>query len=112
MAVYMMFWDGVGYGREDESSNPFFAATLPTFLKVFGGTMPSLKRRSLSSAIATTVPVNTTLGIRGLPQSGTGQAAIFTGVNAPKIVGKHFGPHPYTSLIPIIQEKNLFVQLE
>ena len=56
-------------------------------------------------------PVNTTLGVQGLPQSGTGQTAIFTGVNAPKKIGKHFGPYPYSTLVPIIKEKNVFVRL-
>ena len=112
MAVLMIFWDGVGYGREDASTNPFFSANLPTFTALFGGSMPSLKKRRLSSSLATTTPVNTTLGVEGLPQSGTGQTAIFTGVNAPKKIGKHFGPHPFTTLLPIIKERNVFVELE
>jgi hypothetical protein len=112
MAVLMIFWDGVGYGRQDASSNPFFSAKLPTFTALFGGSMPSLKMRRLSSSLATTTPVNTTLGVEGLPQSGTGQTAIFAGVNAPKKIGKHFGPHPFTTLIPIIKERNIFVELE
>ncbi len=112
MAVLMIFWDGVGYGREDASSNPFFLAKLPTFTALFGGSMPSLKKRRLTSSFATTTPVNTTLGVEGLPQSGTGQTAIFTGVNAPKKIGKHFGPHPFTTLVPIIKERNIFVELE
>ena len=112
MSVLMIFWDGVGYGREDASSNPFFSAKLPTFTHLFGGSLPSLTKRKLISSLATTTPVNTTLGVEGLPQSGTGQTAIFTGVNAPKKIGKHFGPHPFTTLVPIIKEKNIFVELE
>ena len=111
MAVLMIFWDGVGYGREDVSENPFFSATLPTFTALFGGSMLSLKKRRLASSLATTTPVNTTLGVEGLPQSGTGQTAIFTGINAPKKIGKHFGPHPFSTLVPIIKEKNIFAEL-
>ncbi len=48
------------------------------------------------------------MGVKGLPLSGTGQTSIFCGVNASKIVGKHFGPYPYSTLIPIIKEKNIF----
>jgi 2,3-bisphosphoglycerate-independent phosphoglycerate mutase len=48
------------------------------------------------------------MDIEGLPQSGTGQVSIFCGVNAPKFVGKHFGPFPYSTTIPIIAEKNIF----
>jgi 2,3-bisphosphoglycerate-independent phosphoglycerate mutase len=112
MAVLMIFWDGVGYGKEDPLVNPFFAAELPTFRTLFGGVLPSPRNRKIFSARASVTPVNTTLGVSGLPQSGTGQTAIFTGVNAPKKIGKHFGPHPYSTLVPIIKEKNIFVRLQ
>ena len=108
----MIFWDGVGYGQEDSSINPFFSGNLPTFKKIFDGSMPSLRKKRIFSSRASVTPVNTTLGVHGLPQSGTGQTAIFTGVNAPKKIGKHFGPYPYSTLIPIIKEKSIFVQLQ
>ena len=111
MCVYMIFWDGVGYGKEEPRINPFFAGNFPTFKRLFGGAMPSLKRKVIFSERASVTPVNTTLGIEGLPQSGTGQTAIFTGVNAPKFVGKHFGPYPYSSLVPIIKRYNIFNRL-
>ena len=52
------------------------------------------------------------MGVEGLPQSGTGQTSIFCGVNAPKIIGKHFGPYPYSTLKPVIDEKNIFTVLK
>ena len=107
----MIFWDGVGYGEEDPESNPFFSADLPTFRALFDGLMPSLRKRRIDSSMASMVPVNTTLGVAGLPQSGTGQTAIFTGANAPKLIGKHFGPHPFSTLVPVIREENIFVKL-
>ena len=107
----MIFWDGVGYGKEDPEVNPFFSAHLPVFGNLFDGILPSLRRRTLHSSSASMVPVNTTLGVAGLPQSGTGQTAIFTGVNAPKLIGKHFGPHPFSTLIPVIKEENVFIKL-
>ena len=111
MAFYFIFWDGVGYGKKNSVVNPFFSAKLPTLKKIFGGNLPSLSFKKYSSDIVSLSPVNVTLGIPGLPQSGTGQTAIMTGINASKFIGKHFGPHPYSSLIPIIKEKSLFVQL-
>lgn len=111
MGVMMIFWDGVGYGREDAASNPFFSAHLPAFASLFGGAMPSLRNKRINTSLSSTTPVNTTLGVAGLPQSGTGQTAIFTGVNAPKKIGKHFGPHPYSELLPIIRRKNIFSRL-
>jgi len=112
MAVLMIFWDGVGYGKEDSSINPFFAGNFPTFKKLFNGSIPSLRTRKIFSSRASVTPVNTTLGVPGLPQSGTGQTAIFAGVNAPRKIGKHFGPYPYSTLIPIIKEQNVFVRLQ
>jgi 2,3-bisphosphoglycerate-independent phosphoglycerate mutase len=112
MAFYFIFWDGVGYGKKDSEINPFFAAKLPTLQHLFAGNLPSLPFKRFSSDKVSLSPVNTTLRISGLPQSGTGQTAIITGMNASKFVGKHFGPHPYSTLIPIIKEKNLFNQLK
>jgi 2,3-bisphosphoglycerate-independent phosphoglycerate mutase len=112
MALYFIFWDGVGYGKKDSEINPFFSASLPTFRHLFAGNLPSLSFKKFSSETVSLSPVNTTLRIPGLPQSGTGQTAIMTGMNASKFVGKHFGPHPYSTLIPIIKEKNLFIQLQ
>jgi 2,3-bisphosphoglycerate-independent phosphoglycerate mutase len=43
-----------------------------------------------------------------LPQSGTGQVALFSGKNASKLIGKHFGPFPYSTTKPILQKKSLF----
>ncbi len=109
--VLMIFWDGVGYGKKDAATNPFFTAHLPTFTTLFDGEIPSLRDQKIYTKKAGVVPVNTTFGMKGLPQSGTGQAAIFTGVNASKIVGQHFGPYPHSSLHSTIREKNLFTQL-
>ncbi len=112
MRFYFIFWDGVGYGKKNPSVNPFFAAKLPTFQKLFGGNLPSISFKKYSSDIVSLSPVNATLRVSGLPQSGTGQTTIMTGVNASKMIGKHFGPHPYSTLVPVIKEKNLFAQLQ
>jgi hypothetical protein len=102
----MLFLDGVGIGRKDPAVNPLFAARLPALRSMLGGELPSLGHRRLSSGHADCIPLDATLGVDGLPQSGTGQTALFTGVNGARLIGKHFGPYPYSSLRPIIQEKN------
>jgi hypothetical protein len=108
----MIFWDGVGYGTRDPEVNPFFAAHLPALQALCGEELFSLQRRRAITKLAAVAPVNTTLGIPGLPQSGTGQTALFTGVNAARVVGSHFGPYPYSTLVPIIRQKNIFRRLE
>lgn len=103
----MIFIDGVGIGNKDYSSNPFFKYGFKTFEKFFGG-IPSLQNSKLETDNRFLFPVDACLGVEGLPQSGTGQTSIFCGVNAPRIIGQHFGPYPYSTLVPIIKEKNIF----
>lgn len=103
----MIFIDGVGIGREDLNSNPFFKYGFKTFEKYFGN-IPSLNNSYLEKENRFLFPVDACLGVDGLPQSGTGQTSIFCGVNAAKIIGKHFGPYPYSTLLPVLKEKNIF----
>lgn len=112
MSFYFIFWDGVGYGKKNPDINPFFSSKLPVFQKLFNGNIPSTAFKKYSSDRVSLSPVNATLRVSGLPQSGTGQTAIMTGMNASKLIGKHFGPHPYSSLVPIIKERSLFAQLQ
>jgi hypothetical protein len=109
--VLMLFLDGVGLGSPDASTNPFFAASLPALRSLFDGELPSLQHPTLKSKAAMLLPLDANFGVEGLPQSGTGQTALFTGINASKMIGKHFGPYPYSTLRPVISEKNLFRQL-
>jgi 2,3-bisphosphoglycerate-independent phosphoglycerate mutase len=112
MRVILLFLDGVGIGKRNPRTNPFFSANIPALKSLLGDTLPSLANRRFHSSAADLVPVNATLGIQGLPQSGTGQTAIFAGVNGAKIFGRHFGPYPPTVLRPIIESKNIFRQLK
>ena len=112
MHVLMLFLDGVGIGADDPSLNPFFCSSLPALRSLFHGELPSLNTSALQNSTASLISVDATLGVEGLPQSGTGQTALFTGVNAPQLIGKHFGPYPYSTLRPVIKEKNIFRQLK
>jgi hypothetical protein len=78
---------------------------------LFNGDFPSVHRRRFIERHAVAIPLDATLGVPGFPQSGTGQTALFTGVNGAQVAGKHFGPHPYSTLKPIIRQKNIFRQL-
>ncbi len=103
----MIFLDGVGIGDDNPLTNPFFKFGFKTFTEIFGE-IPSLKNQTLKRNGAFLFPVDARLGVEGFPQSGTGQTSIFCGMNAAKFVGKHFGPYPYSTLIPVIKEKNIF----
>ena len=106
--VLMVFLDGVGIGKKDELNNPFFKYGFKACENIFGK-IPSLENQSLTNGVHFLFPTDATLGVEGLPQSGTGQAALFCGFNAPKFVGKHFGPYPYSTTIPILQKESILV---
>ena len=109
--VVMLFLDGVGVGANNPLINPFFASPLPALQELCGGEMIHLRNARRGSSTASITPIGATLGTEGLPQSGTGQTALMTGVNAASFIGKHFGPYPYSSLHPVIDEKNIFRRL-
>lgn len=110
--VLMVFLDGVGVGRKDCHTNPFFMASLPTLKNFLDGEMFHLRDCHRSTSIMSLKSINATLGIPGLPQSGTGQASLLTGINAPRYIGKHFGPYLYSSLKPIVAVQSIFRKLK
>jgi 2,3-bisphosphoglycerate-independent phosphoglycerate mutase len=103
----MIFLDGVGIGEDDHNVNPFLKYGFKTFTELLGD-IPTLGNQYLKRDGYFLTPVDATLGVEGLPQSGTGQTSIFCGMNAAEYIGKHFGPYPYSTLIPVIKEKNIF----
>ncbi len=106
--VLMVFVDGFGIGKKDYSYNPFFKYGFKTFEKIFGH-IPSIENQTLSNNSHFLFPTDATLDVEGLPQSGTGQASLFCGFNAAKFVGKHYGPYPYSTTLPILKKKNILV---
>jgi 2,3-bisphosphoglycerate-independent phosphoglycerate mutase len=110
LRTIFLFLDGVGLGKTDPDVNPIFRARLPHLRSLLGGKLPHLGLRRIMAESAVAIPLNATLGVEGLPQSGTGQATLFTGVNASKLIGRHFGPYPTTDLKPLIEQSNIFRQ--
>jgi hypothetical protein len=104
----MIFLDGVGIGSTDPAVNPLFAATLPALRRILGNDLFSLHHCEIRTPHTSLLPLNATLGVAGLPQSGTGQTALFTGENAARLLGRHFGPFPYSTLRPLIAKNSIF----
>ena len=102
----MIFIDGVGIGKKDFKFNPFFKKGFNTFTSLFGS-CPSLENQLLVGANKYLFAVDANLGVKGLPQSGTGQASLFCGINVAKPAGRHYGPFPLTSTVQLIKEKHL-----
>ncbi|MFW6175591.1 MAG: alkaline phosphatase family protein, partial [Acidobacteriota bacterium] len=69
-----------------------------------GSSAPAGERGELRTHL---VPMDACLGVDGLPQSGTGQIALLTGRNAPRLFGGHFGPWPPVRLRGILERENL-----
>ena len=112
MRTIFLFLDGVGLGKTDPDINPMFRARLPHLRSLLRGKLPHLGLRRISADHAVAIPLNATLGVEGLPQSGTGQATLFTGFNASKLMGRHVGPYPATTLHPLIEVSNIFRQFK
>ncbi|MBI5476067.1 MAG: alkaline phosphatase family protein [Ignavibacteriales bacterium] len=110
--VILIFLDGVGVGNKNPEVNPFFKAQLPNFKKCCNGIIPSKKKNEYHGVNSAFISINANMGIGGLPQSGTGQSALLTGVNCAKLVGKHFGPYLFSSLKPVVEENNIFTRLK
>lgn len=107
----MIFVDGVGIGKKDFDFNPFFKFNFRIFKEYFEN-FPTIDNQFISKNNSFIFPIDATMNVPDIPLSGTGQTSIFCGVNASKLIGKHFGPYPYSTLIPIIKEKNIFYELK
>src|SRR5258706_5440358 len=57
-------------------------------------------------------PTDACLGVAGRPQSASGQTTILTGINAPAIIGQHKQGFPNQTLLDIIREHSIFLQLK
>lgn len=106
MAVIFLFIDGVGLGNSS-IENPFFVDTYESFQMLSGENFsqsahPILQKDHIFKSI------DANLGVEGLPQSGTGQTTLFTGNNASKIIGKHYGPYPHTGIKYLLKEQSIF----
>ncbi len=98
----LLFIDGIGLAPPDFPDNalgdflreytglPFVDADGPVFFD--GGVL---------------APLDACLGVKGIPQSATGQTTIFTGHNAPAVLGYHLFAYPSTPLIDLIRRYGL-----
>ena len=96
MKVLFLFIDGVGLAKA-AADNPVNEEVCPTLCRLF---------------TEHAKPIDACLGVDGAPQSATGQATMFTGVNCPMVMGRHCEGFPGLELRKIIEENNLFLQLK
>jgi len=101
--VIFIFIDGAGVGQAD-AGNPFFKAG-SLFLPFWQGAMTLPDGTPLAA-------IDATLGIPGLPQSASGQTALFCGVGAGEMANRHCNGYPDRQLRKIILEKNVLLYLQ
>ena len=96
MKILFLFIDGVGL-RPPAADNPVNPEVCPALCRL-------IERHAR--------PIDACLAIEGLPQSATGQATMFTGVNASQTMGRHCEGYPGPVLRRTIEEGNLFLSLK
>lgn len=106
-SVLLLFLDGVGIGPDDPDRNPFLRSELPTLRTLGGGRVPTLDDPRVGTDRSRFLPLDASLGVAGVPQSGTGQVALLTGLDAPGLHGGHFGPWVPVSLRPALERENV-----
>lgn len=103
--VLLFFIDGLGIGEKGRN-NPLSLSDKLEPLSNFSNLAGS---GPLGGIL---VPTDARLGIEGRPQSASGQTTILTGVNAPRLLGKHKQGFPNQQLKELIRENSLFLQLK
>ena len=88
--------DGLGLGPRDPAINPIHAGGCPVL-------------ESLLAEHATAIDAG--MGVPGIPQSATGQTALFTGLNAAQTMGRHVEGFPGPALRELIRAHNVYDQL-
>ena len=111
MRILTLFLDGIGLGADDPRANPFAIADTPTMHSLANGKRWLASTGFQRSAEALFIPTDARLGLPGRPQSGTGQASLLTGVNAARLIGRHYGPKPDAQTREIIAERSYFKRL-
>jgi 2,3-bisphosphoglycerate-independent phosphoglycerate mutase len=103
--LIFIFLDGIGLGKAVES-NPLTRARMPTMFDLIGEKLTEttnvVERNVLVKGI------DACLGVKGVPQSATGQTSLFTGFNAQATLGYHLMAYPNSELISLINKRSIF----
>ena len=103
--VVFVFLDGFGLGPA-HPGNPIYAHRM--LEPVIGA--PLAAGLSVSAPDLLAKGIDACLGVPGLPQSATGQVALFTGINAAMLLGHHLPAYPCPVLRAELGRSNLFLE--
>ncbi|HEX9973593.1 MAG TPA: peptidase [bacterium] len=107
MKIVFIFIDGLGIGEFDVMKNPCANPKIRLFNIFQTDTFP---KKLPFDGIARAIDAQ--LGVPGIPQSATGQAALFTGINAVQHVGQHLSGFPNEKLRVLIENHSIFYHLK
>ncbi len=107
--VCFVFVDGVGLGAGGPD-NPL-DAHWPRLATIAGGQRWTNQWDWVDESAHVIRSIDANLGVDGLPQSGTGQTALFGGFNAPALAGRHYGPYPHSATRERLEGESLFARL-
>lgn len=111
MRLLFIFLDGIGLGPNDPATNPLARAAMPRLESMLEGRRLTAPAAPFINGRAALLALDPRLGVSGLPQSATGQAALLTGRNVPAEIGEHYGPKPDSRVASILTTDNLFKRL-
>jgi 2,3-bisphosphoglycerate-independent phosphoglycerate mutase len=111
MKILFLFLDGVGLGPNDPDTNPLAQAEMANLFRLLGGRRLVAGSLPITTRQATLLALDACLGVKGLPQSATGQASLLTGLNVPAGTGYHYGPKPNQEVARYLAQSTLFSSL-
>ncbi|MFN8381377.1 MAG: hypothetical protein U0V02_05525 [Anaerolineales bacterium] len=108
MKTLFLFLDGIGLGADNPETNPFVRANMPHLESLLGGKKLTGSTAPLENEHLLLIAADPNLGVKGLPQSATGQAVLLTGINIPAELGYHYGPKPNPEVAQYLDGGTLF----
>lgn len=108
MNILFLFLDGIGLGEDNPEINPFVRADMPYLQSRLDGKKLTKSAAPFESESVSLLAVDPNLGVKGLPQSATGQAVLLTGINIPAELGYHYGPKPNPEVAQYLNGATLF----
>jgi hypothetical protein len=111
MKVLFLFLDGIGLGENNADINPLARAEMPHLELLLGGQKMIRGTAPFEGERATLLSIDAGLGVKGLPQSATGQAVLLTGINIPAELGYHYGPKPNPEVAQYLNGNTIFSKM-
>jgi 2,3-bisphosphoglycerate-independent phosphoglycerate mutase len=104
--IFYIFIDGIGMGKYDPNSNPFSRFAQGIFSPLGGKSIQDANLPPLQGNLHIQ-KTDAHMGVPGIPQSATGQTAIWTGINGAKTLGRHVSGFPTITLRKIISQYSM-----